>query len=562
MMHFIGSKLKYTLPAVLFLCVSHLGHASPLCTTLVQTLAGYAGQTCTVGNVTFDFPTLTDGLYTFSNDPNNPPVPAADVAVTIVGTGTVPGAQVGFTFTPNVATPWIATDPDGSLCGAYFIPDGTCYNEADLTLGFSASTAAPLNLNSTTLTINPDIEYYGCPPNPNYAIENCPNFNSDGGDLIGAGEPVSGPSGGLGSINLTAIGNDDADSEFNGGTALTGLDRFNPVSAVGVTKDIFIQAFDTDSQTVLTSVTETFTYTALPEPGPFVLAAAGLGLLFLLRRRKAVLGLFGAMVLVAFSSNSANASPLCTSYNGDTLAFVESAAPCTIGDVTFTFNANSFVVNSSTGLRAGSAPTAAGILVNVVPGQLGFQFTVNAPVALVNGNEKLSFTVDYTAKSTAKDINGLFTMDTVSSAGDGTFTPGCNYPTGECTSPAINYPPTAPPAGDCPAWVNHSSLPTVSCAELENASNAELTYIDYQTKNSIGLTDSYLATRVAANAPVTVSSTFDMYSSGTTGANQAHLSVFDLGVTEIPEPLSLMLMGSGLVAMGLLGRRRRRLGRS
>ena len=149
-----------------------------------------------------------------------------------------------------------------------------------------------------------------------------------------------------------------------------------------------IAALDTNSSVEVDSLTETFTYTDTPEPGPFLIAGAGLGLLFLLRRRKAVLGLLGAVVLVAVSSNSANASPLCTTLSGDSLAQYEAAGTCTIGNVLFTFNTGSLVINSASGTTR--QPNAAGITVNV--SGLGFQFLANNPVPQTLGTGKLSFT--------------------------------------------------------------------------------------------------------------------------------------------------------------------------
>ena len=117
--------------------VSHIGYDSPiLCSSLTQTLAGYAGQTCAVGNLIFNFPTGTS-LYSYSNDPDNPNVPPNDVNVTIVGDGLTPNAQVGFTFSTNVATPRIATQP-----GRFLFGDSN--NEADISLSFeSASVNRP-----------------------------------------------------------------------------------------------------------------------------------------------------------------------------------------------------------------------------------------------------------------------------------------------------------------------------------------------------------------------------------------------------------------------------------
>lgn len=217
-------------------------------------MAVYIAQgSCVIGNIMFSF---GNNAYIFA--PDDVSVTAAQVTVTPVGTGLTPSAGTGFTFSANNSG-WTATNPDTSLS-----------NAADVNITFSASMApAVYALKSTTMAVDPTLV----------------NFAGYTGLLVGEGVMDVSTSNTLGAINLAIVGNTSAQSIANGGTGLSASAFFSS-SDIKINKDIDILALDgpiPQASASLTGLTETFTYGAVPEPGPFVLVGIGLAL-FLSRR--------------------------------------------------------------------------------------------------------------------------------------------------------------------------------------------------------------------------------------------------------------------------------------
>jgi len=475
--------------AVLALLGGQVVQAAPLCTT--GTMAAYISQgSCSIGNITFSF---GSNAYIFAKD--DTAVTAAQVTVTPVGTGLTANAQTGFTFAAS-NNGWTATNPDSSG-----------QNSADVNITFTASIALPtVKLSSTTVTVDPTLV----------------NFAGSTGILVGEGVTDVATSNSLGAINLSVVGNNDAQSMANGGSKLSGGASFSSAD-VSVNKDIVILALDGPvpaASATMTNLTETFTYGTVPEPGAFLLVGIGLTLLLSRRSLKAILGLFAMLAFAVVGSSVAQASPLCVS--GDTLAQYISAGACRVGDITFTFNASSL-----TGSGSGIAPTTKGTTVSVIDsaGNVGFQFTPNSPAPRVTGTESETFIVTFTAQAATDKIIGFAAGDTVTTSKTGSFASsgGSNAivkKTAGATLGTVKFPATASGGSATPSFGP-----------------------------------------VAASTNLTIVDTFHMTSSGAGLADSAHLSNLTDTVREMPtaapEPVSAVLFGFGLLGLGVVRRFRK-----
>jgi PEP-CTERM motif len=458
---------------IFVLALSQAAMAAPLCTS--GTMASYTSKSCMIGNFLFTFGA---NPYQYAQDDTN--VPASAVTVTPYGTGTADD-PTGFTLS---APGWVASNPDVSGNHA-----------ADINVTFDVSLLLPSQyfINGTSLTLALTIA----------------NETGESGVLAGENINNNADSSALGSINLTAVGNTDASSLLLGGTALTGTSAFQATN-VHVNKDLNIVAFDTNSVQV-NSFRETFTYSAVPEPGPFVLTAAGIGLLALLRRRKQILHILGALALVAVISASAHATPVCTS---GTLQDYINAGQCTVGGVTFTFTPASYSFSGT-----GTAPTAGGIDVTptITATFVSLQFTPNAPAPVTVGTQTEQFTLTYTAKTTEK-VTKFAAQDTVSTHGSGTM--------------------------------------SGSTAKLKNGAST-LSTVTFPNTASGGGAGTPAFGAVLPGTTLTITNVFTLTSTGSGLTNNTHLSNFTNTITQTPEPLTSALCGAGLLFIGLAFRSRR-----
>jgi hypothetical protein len=471
------NKLLLLLIATLFFATG--AQATTCATTTMAALISSGG--CTIGDLLFTF---GNGAYIFSKDDIN--VTASQVVVTPTGTGLV-GSQTGFIFT-TTNNGWVANNPDVSGNG----------NSADINVTFDATVIpAGFKINSTTLAIGPVIT------------------GEAGSTGMLAGESITdiASSHNFGNINLTIIGNNDAQSIGNGGTALSQT-AFGLSSGVNINKDIAILSLDgPPSSAEVHSLTETFTIVSVPEPGAFVLAGLGIAFVFFRRWRKIFTGSALALALMVIGSNSAQAAGACV--DGNSLAQYITQASCTItgSDGLFTFSASSLTASGT-----GTLPAASGIVVNAifdpVNHRVGFQFTPNAPIPKTVGTQSVLFTISFTVKETFDTITAFNAGATVTTAGTGTF---------------------AGSSATITTLGSVSGFPTSGTS----ASGS-----------------------VPAGTTLTITDTFNMSSTGSGLSNSTHVSNVTDTVTEVPvstpEPLSTLLVSGGLIGLSLMMKKSQR----
>jgi len=465
-------------------------YASPIpqCSLLAQTAAGYAGQTCAVGNDMFTFgSTFFQG--TFAGDYNS-------IAVSIVGNGQL-GVATGFTFSPTNASTWNVNNSG---------QDGLQTFSADINILFAAAfvpgadpdyyfTNASADLNTTIVDGND-----GC-------ITSC-SYDQLSESLTDQG------SNSLPAIVITA------DNGTNQDYILTS----SGWSASGVTlnKDnlLFARALSNASSVTTNSITDLVNYTQGPEPGPFVLTAAGLGVVILMARRKRAAGLLGVIAVLVLASGSAQANSLCTSNPLST--YVAGGYSCSIGSSLFSNFAYTINHNSNGGGLANASDINTAGQITVTPLASGFQFVLPATDTL--GVADVNFTITFEAV-TAYPINGFATSETGGTSGT---------------------PPGEPSAGSCSPL---SGCITVTVSAGSTPGGSDFALQNYQYPFSSGAN----TTGLNVNVPVYVTETVDLAS--TTGG-QTHVS--NLMVTlGAPEPVTMSLVGGALLALGLLGRRKR-----
>lgn len=511
-----------------------IGQASPTCTT--NTFAYYETHPCSIGIVSFDFSAA--GAYTFTGDDYNPG--AASVTVTPVGTGFIAGQSVGFTFSNNGfvttndapfggsptccqtgsqanpgGTGWIATNPDISGNG----------NSADLNLTFNAFLNGG-NPNLKLISTQTVLDVFIWLPD-------------GGGTYITMGEAATNRNNNttIGSLQINAYGNTDSQSIANGGSNLTSSTSFSTgTTSLGINKDILITstfANTTPNSAALNGVTETFIFSAVPEPGSFVLVGLAVLLFAMYRWRKILFGISAAVAVLAVAAPHANAAPLCTNVNFDgnqTMYAYEQlgSGGCTIGaDL---FSNFTYTVSGKTGNAAAPNPTGGSVsnpnpnfAVSAIssPGLAEFQFR---PVVQTNGagavNGDITVTFSFDVKVGENLLNpGFATADTASVNGAGSFAGSkATLKQGLSALGTINYPNNG-----------SSPIPGNCCSGI------------------------------LGGTTLLVTNTFTL-SAPKGSSNATHLSNFTDSFNEtaspLPEPAAVLLIGSGLIGLAAFARKR------
>jgi hypothetical protein len=447
----------------------------------------YEASSCSIGNFLFTF---GSSAYAYMADVT--PAAASNVLVTPTGTGAV-GSQTGFVFT---------VIGGGNAWQANFAGNGY----ADINLAFQVGlvNTTHTEIDSGTMALDVNIT------------------NPDGnGNLVLGAETVGGPGGGA--INLTVFANNNgASTGYVGGTPLSGTAGLANTSFT-ISKDILVGAL-TGGTTTVNSVTETFTYTNTPEPGPFVLTATSLGLLLLAWRRKSLRRFFGLVALVVvLSLGAAHAAPLCTAVGGSTqhLSDLITVGQCTVGDILFTFNGSSFSESGNAGVKP--ATDGSNITVNELSNSngIGFHFI---PVFLGLANQSEAFTITFTAQTASNSIVGFYGSDSVSTSGTGSFPTAQSEVQNGASDVSVNPPGQNPIL--FPSGVGGSGFPVFASA-------------------------------IAPGTLLTFTDTFS-FSVGATGS--AHFSDAVMELTEplqaVPEPVTSLLTGSAFLLVAMVMRRK------
>ncbi len=514
-----GGKLLLLPALALLMSAVRPAQAAPACTTFTN-LAQYIASPCSIGNMIFTFSDASQNFFAF--DSNGDTIATSAIHVTVVGTG-LPGSDTGLQFTTDGG--FSVTNTDGGFDSGDLHFNFTvqiCTNAASVNScsdandgGFSFETASLSIQNPNTIDVS----------DPNAAV-NPTDAQIAGGESISDSHNPSPLPGSLGiNMNLwnpaTPGVTNSPDPQtvfFTAGppnTFPTGHDNF-----IQVTKDFqFLSIGQVGLTTKVNTVTETFTTGNVPEPGPMVLLSAGIGALLLLRRRKHLLGFLGALALMFLVSGNAKATPVCQPH---TLAFYENPDPtgingygttgCTIGDQLFQNFSYSVTASGTT-----QSPTTAQINVSPIVAALnnGFNFATTTAFSAL-GNSSLTINVSFNVSTPVGKIEDLTAGYQISHSGTG----------------AASGTVTANPPGGGSATVT-----------LGNISGTGTSPANFAPQNP--------------GTIVTISNVFHLTSTGTL-ANSAHLSGFFDQISEttaVPEPVSAMLIGGGLLALGVGMRR-------
>lgn len=594
-------------------------HAFPLCTSLAgQTLQSYINAgACQYGGLVFEFPLGEDstgptagisGTYTYTPGDNLSStgygnVTASDVNMTIAGILNPDGTgYYGFTFSPKTATsatnlglPWFTTAADSVSINVDINYNVAVCTNADCTL------STPLGPNDSFAIVNGTqvvpFEYASDPGlsdgtylaqtetltalvgtgGASFSDSKAPQNGTCSNSTLS--NPYTWPSGPSAPAYYNTNTNATVQNYCTAGNAQgtyvsTASSTSGEIAAqvINVSKDIGISTNGDSDMGQINAITETYQVVrvTLPEPSEILLTAAGIGLLALLRNRKRLLGMLGMLVLVVAIAGSAHANPVypsCVSLTGDTLAgFVAAvnSTGCYLGDdqangVVFT-SASFTVTNLTGGLSAtnprGNNPANDSVNINWDPVSQSGMIDIVPPIqfSATSGTPAKSETVTFT-----------MTGDTELASLTG-ITGGINANGSGATS-ILNPVGTTQPAPSSGSFSGN--------VQLADGSNTANLGVNGKTTTS-GAADNttyslptgvanFSSGNVGQNQIVTLTETYQLQTKVFSATNNdgVHLSSSSVTINEqltVPEPLSDLLAGGGLLLIGCVFRRRIRRG--
>jgi hypothetical protein len=345
----------------------------------------------------------------------------------------------------------------------------------------------------------------------------------EGGGIL-AGETICCPNGSPGSPQSAQL----TVNQFSTGTGTDTIFFANPADSLQINKDMLIATLSAGDLTFLNSFDQLYHFNrppttngggGVPEPGVIALTAGGLGLLFFRRLRPSANGLKALLAVGFLSVAGANASPLCTdtaTIGGNTLDKYIAAGSCIINGTLFNFSLSSYSYTPPVaGNGIGNDVQASGVQVTVLTGaNAGFQFVGQWADS---GSQSSSLNLNFTATApSGLVVNAATFTTTTSKGGAGTIT-GSSTVTNGVPPGGYTFPSGGVPIPVVP------NLSTVTLSAIVS---------------------------LAGNGTTSVASKL---------GDTAHLSNLVMTVTEgssIPEPMSALILGGGLVVISLAGRRR------
>ena len=335
-----------------------------------------------------------------------------------------------------------------------------------------------------------------------------------GGGIL-AGETICCPNGSNSSplsLQLTV-------NQFGTGVGTDSAYFARPQTAINANKDLLIASIGPGDLTLLNSFDQTFQVGDVPEPGVWMLTAGGLGLM-LLKRRKWFGRSVSAAAVGCIAAACASASPLCTdtaTLGGNTLDKYIAAGSCTINNTLFTFSGGTYTYNFSGGVGLGNsiAPSAVTVQPQTSLTDPGFQFIGQWAVS---GGQTGALTMQFTASAPAGfSIDSATFTTTTSKSGAGAIT-GSSTVTNGVLPVGYTF-----PSGGVPIPLSPASFGAVTLTAVINLSG-----------NGTGT----LPSRLVDNAHL------------------SNLVVTTNVINGTPEPVSMLLLGSGLLAISLVGRKK------